>query len=132
MSTTVEILRRKCEALRPLLPERARRRGAAVEAPAWGWGGVTRVAEATGLCRATMQAGMAEWQGKQPAAPQERVVGWVRRPGAGRKRLEDQAPGLLRDLEALVEPVPRGDPQAPRRWTCTSTQQLAEARKDKG
>ena len=47
------------------------RRGSA----AWGWGGVTRVAEATGLCRATMQAGMAEWQGKQPAAPQERCCG---------------------------------------------------------
>jgi hypothetical protein len=132
MSTTVEILKKKFEALRPLLNERALRRWAAVEAQALGWGGVTRVAEATGLTRATIQAGMAELQGKQPAAEQERLVGRVRRPGAGRKRLEDQAPGLLRDLEALVEPATRGDPQSPLRWTCKSTQKLADALKEKG
>jgi hypothetical protein len=75
---------------------------------------------------------MAELQGKQPAAERERLVGRVRRPGAGRKRLEDQAPGLLRDLEALVEPATRGDPQSPLRWTCKSTQKLADALKEKG
>jgi hypothetical protein len=132
MSTTVEILKKKFEALRPLLNERALRRWAAVEAQTLGWGGVTRVAEATGLSRATIQVGMAELQGKQPAAERERLVGRVRRPGAGRKRLEDQAPGLLRDLEALVEPATRGDPQSPLRWTCKSTQKLADALKEKG
>jgi hypothetical protein len=132
MSTTVEILKRKFEALRPLLNERALRRWAAVEAQALGWGGVTRVAEATGLSRATIQAGRAELQGKPPATERARLVGRVRRPGAGRKRLEDQAPGLLRDLEALVEPATRGDPQSPLRWTCKSTQKLADALKEKG
>ena len=132
MSTTVEILTKKFEALRPLLNERALRRWAAVEAQALGRGGITRVAEATGLSRATIQAGMAELQGKQPAAERERLVGRVRRPGAGRKRLEDKAPGLLRDLEALVEPATRGDPQSPLRWTCKSTQKLADALKEKG
>jgi Rhodopirellula transposase DDE domain len=132
MSTTGEILKKKFEALAPLLNERARRRWAAVEAQALSWGGVTRVAAATGLSRATIQAGMAEWQGKPPAAERERLVGRVRRPGAGRKRLEDRAPGLLRDLEALVEPATRGDPQSPLRWTCKSTQKLADALKEKG
>ena len=132
MSTTVERLKKKFEALAPLLTERARRRWAAVEAQALGWGGVTRVAEATGLCRATIQAGMAEWPGKQPAAERERLVGRVRRPGAGRKRLEDRAPGVLRDLEALVEPATRGDPQSPLRWTCKSPQKLAAALKEQG
>src|SRR5882724_5918884 len=132
MSTTVEILKKKFEALRPLLSERALRRWAAVEAQALGWGGVTRVAEATGLSRATIQAGMAEWQGQQPAAERERLGGRVRRPGAGRKRLEDKAPGLLRDLEALVEPATRGDPPSPLRWTGKSTQKLADALKEKG
>jgi len=114
------------------VPERARRRWAAVAAQALGWGGVTRVAEATGLSRATMQAGMAAWQGKQPAAKRARGGGRVRRPGAGRKRLEDQAPGWVRDLEALVEPATRGAPQSPRRWTCKSTQKLADALKETG
>jgi hypothetical protein len=132
MSTTVEILKTKFEALRPLLHERALRRWAAVEAQAIGWGGVTRVAEATGLSRATIRTGIAELQGKQPAEERARLVGRGRRPGAGRKRLEDQAPGLLRDLEALVEPATRGDPQSPLRWTCKSTQKLADALQAKG
>jgi len=132
MSTTGEILKNKFAALRPLLSARARRRGAAVEAQALGWGGVTRVAEATGRSRATIQAGMAEWQGQQPAAERERLGGRGRRPGAGRKRLEDQAPGLLQDLEALVAPAPRGDPPSPLRWTCQSPQRLADALQAKG
>jgi Rhodopirellula transposase DDE domain len=132
MSTTVAILKKKFEALRPLLHERALRRWAAVAAQPWGGGGVTRGAEATGLSRATIQVGMAEWQGKQPAAARERLVGRVRRPGAGRKRLEDQAPGVLRALEALVEPATRGEPPSPLRWTCTSTQKLADALQENG
>jgi len=132
MSTIVEILKTKFEARRPLLHARALRRWAAVEAQAIGWGGVTRVAEATGLSRATIRTGIAELQGKQPAEERARLVGQVRRPGAGRKRLEDQAPGLLRDLEALVEPATRGDPQSPLRWTCKSTQKLADALQAKG
>lgn len=132
MSTTVEILKEKFEALHPLLHERALRRWVAVEAQALGWGGVTRVAEATGLSRATIQAGIAELQGQQPAAERERLAGRVRRPGAGRKRLEDKAPALLRDLEALVEPATRGDPQSPLRWTCKSTRKLADALQEKG
>jgi Rhodopirellula transposase DDE domain len=132
MSTIVEILKTTFEALRPLLHERALRRWAAVEAQAIGWGGVTRVAEATGLSRATIRTGRAEWQGQQPAEERARLVGRGRRPGAGRKRLEDQAPGWWRELEALVEPAPRGDPPSPRRWTCQSTQKLAEALQAKG
>jgi Rhodopirellula transposase DDE domain len=132
MSTTVEILKEKFEALHPLLHERALRRWAAVEAQALGWGGGTRVASATGLSRATIQAGIAELQGKQPAAERQCLAGRVRRPGAGRKRLEDQAPAVLRDLEALVEPATRGDPQAPLRWTCKSTRKLADALQEKG
>jgi hypothetical protein len=132
MSTTGEILTNKFAARRPLLSARARRRGAAVAAQALGWGGVTRVAEARGRSRATIQAGMAEWQGQQPAAERARLGGRGRRPGAGRKRLEDQAPGLLQDLEALVAPAPRGDPPSPLRWTCQSPQRLADALQAKG
>src|SRR2546430_6910722 len=100
MSTTGEILKNKFAALRPLLSARARRRGAAVEAQALGWGGVTRVAEATGRSRATIQAGVAEWQGQQPAAERESLGGPGRRPGVGRKGVEDQDAGVLHDHEA--------------------------------
>ncbi|MGH7112801.1 MAG: ISAzo13-like element transposase-related protein, partial [Stellaceae bacterium] len=43
----------------------------------------------------------------------------------GRKRLVDKDPTLLRDLDALVDPMARGDPTSPLRWTCKSTPRLA-------
>jgi hypothetical protein len=49
----------------------------------------------------------------------------VRRPGGGRKPLEDQDPTLRADLERLVEPLARGDPESPLRWTCKSVRRLA-------
>jgi hypothetical protein len=51
--------------------------------------------------------------------------GRIRRPGGGRKKTVDQDPSLLRDLEQLVEPVTRGDPESPLRWTCKSLRKLA-------
>src|SRR4051794_8144048 len=43
-----------------------------------------------------------------------------RRPGGGRHRAEQVAPGLVAALLALVEPDERGDPQSPLRWTTKS------------
>ncbi len=58
-------------------------------------------------------------------APQSGRGQRIRRKGAGRKRTVDQDPTLERDLESLVEPVTRGDPESPLRWTCKSVRQLA-------
>ena len=52
--------------------------------------------------------------------------GRIRRPGGGRKKTVAQVPSLLRDLERLVEPLTRGDPESPLRWTCKSLRKLAE------
>jgi hypothetical protein len=49
----------------------------------------------------------------------------IRRPGGGRKKTVAQDPSLLRDLERLIEPVTRGDPESPLRWTCKSLRKLA-------
>ena len=121
-ATEVERLRTKFAALCPYLDERRRRLWAAAEALALGRGGVTAVAAATGLQRNTIHAGLDELRAGGPALmPEQRV----RQPGGGRKPLSAHDPGLLRDLEALVEPVTRGDPMSPLRWTCKSTRQLA-------
>jgi hypothetical protein len=117
-------IRRKYRALRPGLDERMRRQWAAAEARELGWGGVTAVAEATGLSRVTITAGMQEL--KQPARVRAREADRVRRPGAGRKRLTDKDPEVEAALDALIEPVTRGDPESPLRWTCKSTYRLAE------
>jgi hypothetical protein len=125
----VATIRAKFESLRPFLDERRRRLWAATEALALGRGGVTVVAQATALRRNTIQAGIRELRTRAPVAAGEPVLAGpdrrVRAPGGGRKALTAHDPALLRELEALVEPVTRGDPLSPLRWTCKSTRQLA-------
>jgi transposase len=114
-------LARKFDALARVLDERTRRLVAAAEAESLGFGGVTAVAQASGLSRGTVIRGMAELKvAPKPARGQR-----IRRRGAGRKRTIDQDATLKRDLESLVEPVTRGDPESPLRWTCKSVRQLA-------
>ena len=124
-ATAVERIRQKFRALLPMMDERMRRQWAAAEAVAVGWGGVTLVSGATGLARNTIAAGIEELEHRQ-AHPQEAVDVRIRRPGGGRKPLTQTDPGLQQALEALVDPVTRGHPQSPLRWTCKSTSKLAE------
>ena len=116
-----EALSRKFDVLTRVLDERTRRLVAAAEASAIGRGGVTLVAQASGLSRGTVIRGIAELKTAPKPARGQRI----RRKGAGRKRTVDQDVTLKRDLEALVEPVTRGHPETPLRWTCKSVRQLA-------
>jgi hypothetical protein len=108
-----------------MMDERMRRQWAATEASDLGWGGVTAVSLATGLARNTIMAGTTELSYRQ-AHPAAAVIDRIRSPGGGRKPLTETDPELLEALEALVDPVTRGHPQSPLRWTCKSTAQLAE------
>ena len=81
------------------------------------------MARATGLSRPTITAGLKELD--QPAPQRAAEAMRVRRPGGGRKPLTETDPGLLAALESLLEPVTRGDPESPLRWTCKSTRRLA-------
>ena len=127
-----QIVEAKYISLKPLLDERARRVWAAVEARSLGRGGIIRVAEATGLARATIRAGLRELD--LPASVNDRLSssGRLRRPGGGRKPVVDHDPDLLRDLETLVDPVTRGDPMSPLRWACKSAATLAEGLQAQG
>jgi hypothetical protein len=108
------------EMLTPFLNERTRRLLTAAEAAALGRGGITAVARATGVSRRAIAAGLAELHAPQ-AAPAHRV----RSPGGGRKRAVQTDRTLQTDLERLIDPVTRGDPESPLRWTCKSVRQLA-------
>jgi Rhodopirellula transposase DDE domain len=121
MPDDAEALARKFEVLARVLDERTRRLVAAAEAGAIGFGGVTAVARASGLSRGTVIRGMAELK----TAPRLVRGQRIRRKGGGRKRTVDQDTTLKRDLETLVEPVTRGDPESPLRWTCKSVRQLS-------
>ena len=103
----------------PHLNERGRRMVAAVEAVEIGHGGVSVVSRACGLSRVTITKGIQELR-EVPLAE-----GRVRRPGGGRTPLVVRDPALPRVLESLVEPLARGDPESPLRWTCKSTRTLA-------
>ena len=114
----------KYRSLEPEMDERLRRQWAAAEARDMGWGGITAVAQATGMSRTTITAGLRELV--LPEEERVREATRIRRLGGGRKSVTQIDPGLLAALEALIEPTARGDPESPLRWTCKSTRNLAD------
>ena len=128
MDCVVETLKDKFEMMLPVLDERGRRLWAGVEAHSLGRGGISRVAEATGLSRTTVRQGVKEILSgvAAPAEGEVKAPGKrTRRPGGGRKRLTETAPELVPALERQFEPVTCGGPQSPLRWTCNSAATLA-------
>jgi transposase len=129
----VEEIRLKHEALARVLDERRMRLWAASEAKALGRGGIATVTAATGIRRKRIGIGIRELGEleKQPTllpARQQRI----RREGAGRKTLTEVDATLWSDLESLLDPVTRGDPESPLRWTSKGTQTLAEELRAQG
>src|SRR5919202_126270 len=124
-TSMTQAIKAKYAALAPLLDERARRLWAAVEARAIGRGGITRVAAATGLSQTTIRAGFKELASQSTSDTHNVTSERLRRPGGGHKSLVAQDPELLQALEALVDPMTRGDPMGPLRWTCKSAARLA-------
>ena len=123
---TVENIRRRFEALAPHLDEKSLRLFAASETLPLGRGGVTLVSTATGVARSTIYRGLAEL-GEKPGPPDR-----IRRPGGGRKRAAEVRDGLVEALDALVEPVVRGDPERPLRWVSKSLRHISAALSEQG
>ena len=116
----------KYAAVEPVLDERSRRRWAAAESRAIGYGGDAVVSSATGVARETIRKGRREIS--RDEAPTDRI----RRPGGERPRIQQDQPGIQAALEALVDPLTRGDPTSPLRWTCKSRAKLAAALTEQG
>lgn len=107
------------------MSERARRLWAASQAKALPYGGVSLISSATGLSRTTIHAGLIEID--EPIKDTR-----VRQAGGGRKKITEKQPAIIEQLESLIEPFSRGDPESPLRWTCKSTRNLTEELKLKG
>jgi transposase len=120
MKETEEAIKRRFELLVGELNERTRRLTAAAEAMALGWGGISAVARATGVSQRAIRQGIQERQAERVP-----IQGRIRRAGGGRKKTVSKDESLCQDLERLVEPVTRGDPESPLRWTCKSVRKLA-------
>jgi len=123
----VEEIRSRYASLAAVMDERVTRLWAASEAKALGRGGIAAVTEATGILGKRIWSGMRDLKemGLRPPMDPPRQQR-VRRPGAGRKLLIEKDPAIVGDLDALVEPLTRGDPESPLRWTCKSVRKLAE------
>jgi hypothetical protein len=121
------VIREKYLALQGALDERARRWWAAAEARAAGRGGFGRVVRATGMSSKTLARGLRELAAGETLPP-----GRIRRCGGGRKAAKVLDPSLTTALEELVEPLTRGDPDSPLRWTCKSTRRLAAELQGRG
>lgn len=122
----IKKIQEKYEKLLPYLNEKTRRIWAATEAQSLGWGGITKVAQATGLSRTTIHAGISLLEESQSVETAENKPR-IRAVGGGRKLLEEKDERLLFDLELLIEPMTLGDPESVLKWTCKSVVKLADA-----
>jgi transposase len=127
-------LAKKYQMLSGHLDERALRLCLGADALSLGHGGASIVARAAGVSRTTVHAGMAALREDRSADVVEMAGGRarIRKPGGGRKSLKDKDAKLMSDLDKLVDPITRGDPMVPLRWTAKSTTKLAAELQAKG
>lgn len=122
-----DLIKQRFTVLSSFLDERLRRIVAGAEASVIGYGGISVVSRETGVSRRAIVLGC-----KELKHPEKGTEKRIRKEGGGRKRTVDQDPTLKQDLESLIEPVSRGDPESPLRWTCKSVRRLADELHRKG
>ncbi len=125
LSSEEKHLRLKLSVILPELNERQRRMLIAVEAKAFGRGGIQSLARITGVSRQTIYNGLQDIEKK---SDNDRI----RRAGAGRKKAVEKEPNIINVLEEIMEPSTRGDPESPLRWTCKSVRNLSDNLQKKG
>jgi transposase len=118
-----EMIKQRYALISPFLDERQRRLYLAAEAKVIGYGGVSTVSRMTGVSRSAISAGYKDYD---QAKENKISPGRIRKEGGGRKRTVATDVTLKTDLEALIEPVTRGDPESPLRWTCKSVRNLSD------
>src|SRR5258708_29974881 len=123
-ATAIRRMKSKFRSLGPLFDERSRRQWAAAEAIAYGWGGIQAVSQATGLSPNTIRKGQQELAARGKSS-NTRLPMRLRRAGGGRQKKTVSDPNLSGALESLLDPVTRGEPETPVRWTSKSTAQSA-------
>jgi len=120
-TSEINILHEKFTALQPFLNERSIRIWCAIEAKAIGSGGKAMIHKATGVSWPTITKGSKELE-----MPQVSIVNRIRKKGGGRKKITNKDKTLLDDLDQLIDPSTRGDPETPLRWSSKSTIKLAD------
>lgn len=128
---TIRAIKEEFDDICYALDERRKRLWCAAKARAYnrtnGKGGVMLVHQATKISRPTIYAGLKELESEKKLDQKQ-----MRQSGGGRPKITDKSPKILVELEKLIEPLTRGDPESPLRWTCKSTYKLAEELVSKG
>ena len=128
---TLLLIKDKFDSISSYLNEKALRVWCATEArnynKVFGSGGVTAVHRATDITRPTIYAGLRELKSRK-----KKNKNTIRKAGGGRKKITSMHPSILEDLENLVEPLSRGDPMSPLRWTTKSVRNISEELRKKG
>ncbi|MBE0437881.1 MAG: ISAzo13 family transposase, partial [Methylomicrobium sp.] len=120
-------IKQRYDAVSPFLDEKQRRLFVAAEALTYGEGGITKVSQILGVSTSTVSKGIKELQNPETIETER-----IRRPGGGRKRTVDTDPTLRSDLEKLIDPATRGEPDSPLKWTSKNTRKLAAALNEMG
>lgn len=118
-----EMIKQRYILISPFLDERQRRLYLSAEAKVIGYGGVSTVSRMTGVSRSAISAGYEDYA---QAREKKLSPGRIRKEGGGRKRTVATDVTLKTDLETLIEPGTRGDPESPLRWTCKSVRNLSD------
>lgn len=121
MSGSEQLIKKRYDMMAPFLDEKQRRLLAGTEAVVYGTGGLKSISALLGMSTATVSRGM-----KEARNPETIEQDRIRQPGGGRKPATEIDPELTKDLEQLISPDTRGDPQSPLRWTSKSTRNLAD------
>lgn len=81
----------------------------------YGWGGETRIKKLTGVALSTLH------RGKEEIYNEERIeTNRIRRPGGGRKAIEDNNPDICHWIEEIVDGATYGDPSKVIHWVSTT------------
>ena len=118
----IDGVKQRFEAVGARLDERSRRLVVGAESLSLGRGGISAVSRATGISRPVIRDGVKELTAPVPTPL---ASGRIRRPGAGRKRIVEKDPTLKGDLEKLLDPATRGDPESALRWSSKSVRKLS-------
>ncbi len=111
----------RIQTMLPLLDERQRRIYLASEALSYGYGGISRVSEISGVSIPTIRQGIAEIQ-----AGEISENGRIRKEGAGRKRAEDIYPNILESIQNIVDGNTYGNPERVLSWTTLSLHDIQD------
>lgn len=132
------MIKSKFEVLRPLMNEKLCRLWAATEAQMIGYGGIVLVSSATGISTTRIRTGMREIQQLQNIRPMNELSSVVvqpnaiRRPGGGRKLIEEKYPSIKAELEQILDNETAGDPMSDQKWTRSSLRELSRRLEEKG